>query len=35
MLSIPDVPGLGIDLSLDALAEFSPCPLNQVKAAVV
>ncbi len=35
MLSIPDVPGLGIDLSLDALAEFSRCPLNQVKAAVV
>lgn len=35
MLAIPDSPGLGIDLSLDALAEFSRCPLNQVKAAVV
>src|SRR3954454_14848401 len=35
MLEIPDKPGLGVDVRLDALAEFSRCPLNQVKAAVV
>jgi D-galactarolactone cycloisomerase len=31
MLSIPEKPGLGIEINLDALAEFSRCDVSDLK----